>query len=214
MTEIDQETHDPVSFAGGVLDPYRHVCAFVNSRNEEYRVLDPFVTQGLEQGEKLLYLINAAERGNLVSHLRHLGFDMSTLLEEGRCEVRTWSETYLRGGTFDQAVMLDLLDQFLVGTRSPRIRMVADMGWAVEQHDFSSLLIEYEARANFVHPNHGHVVICVYDIAKFGGDFVIDILRTHPMALIGGVLQVNPYFVPPEEFLEELQSRDRRSPHG
>jgi hypothetical protein len=31
------------------------------------------------------------------------------------------------------------------------------------------------------------------------------------MALIGGVLQVNPYFVPPAEFLEELRAREQRA---
>jgi MEDS: MEthanogen/methylotroph, DcmR Sensory domain len=74
--------------------------------------------------------------------------------------------------------------------------------------------LNFEARANFVHSKHEHVVICVYDLAKFGGDFVIDILRTHPMALIGGVLHVNPYYVPATEFLEERRSRDRQASHG
>jgi len=206
MTEIDQKPLDPVSFAGGMLDPYRHVCAFVNSRDEEYRILDPFMTQGLEHGEKLLYLIDPNDRASLVSHLRRLGFDMPKLFEQHQCEVRTWAETYLRGGRFDQDAMLDLLDQFLVGSQSPRIRMVADMGWAAEEPSAGDLLIEFEARANFVHPKHAHAVICVYDIGKFGGDFVIDILRTHPMALIGGVLQVNPYYVPAEEFLRERRA--------
>jgi len=211
MAEIDQEAHDPVSFAGGVLDPYRHVCAFVNSRDEEYRILDPFVSEGLARGEKMLYIVDPAERANLVRHLRHLGFDMPTLLGQGRCEVRTWSETYLRGGRFDQDAMLGLLDEFLGGSPSPRIRFVADMGWAVEQQDFSDVLLEYETRANFFNSTHPHAVICVYDTAKFGGDIVIDILRTHPMALIGGMLQVNPFFVPLAELLEELRSRDRRA---
>ena len=106
----------------------------------------------------------------------------------------------------------ELLDEFLVARRSPRIRMVADMGWVVGQQNVSDLLIEFEARANFIHPKHAHIVICVYDTAKFGGDVLIDILRTHPMALIGGMLQVNPFFVPPAEFLAELRSRDRRGP--
>jgi hypothetical protein len=52
-------------------------------------------------------------------------------------------------------------------------------------------------------------VVCVYDLAKFGGDAVIDIMRTHPMVLIGGILHRNPFFVPPEEFL--LEFRERRS---
>jgi len=32
---------------------------------------------------------------------------------------------------------------------------------------------------------------------------VIDIMRTHPMVLIGDVLQENPFFVPPDQFLLE-----------
>lgn len=35
----------------------------------------------------------------------------------------------------------------------------------------------------------------------------MDILRTHPVVLVGGILQENPFFLPPDEFLEELRSR-------
>jgi hypothetical protein len=35
----------------------------------------------------------------------------------------------------------------------------------------------------------------------------MDILRTHPMVIMGGVLQRNPFFVPPAEFLAELRER-------
>jgi len=108
--------------------------------------------------------------------------------------------------------MVHVLDQFLGDSPTPRIRMIADMGWAVEAEDFSDVMIEYEAQASYVHPKHAHVVICVYDTAKFGGDIVIDVLRTHPMVLIGGMLQVNPFFVPPDQFLAELRARERPAP--
>jgi hypothetical protein len=32
-------------------------------------------------------------------------------------------------------------------------------------------------------------------------------MRTHPMIIIGGVLQENPFFVPPDVFLQELRER-------
>jgi hypothetical protein len=215
MTKTNPEALDPITFAGGLLDPYRHVCAFVNGQDEEHQLLDPFVSEGLTRGEKALYLIDSAERANLVRHLRGRGLDMPTLLGQRQCDVRTWTETYLRSGRFNPDAMLSILDEVLVGAPSPRIRMVADMGWAVEQPgqpDVSDLLLAFEARANFIHANHNHVVICVYETANFGADFVIDILRTHPMALIGGVLQVNPFFVPPAEFLEEMRLREQRTP--
>ena len=39
----------------------------------------------------------------------------------------------------------------------------------------------------------------------------MDILRTHPMVIVGGVLQVNPFWVTPDEFLRELDARREKS---
>jgi hypothetical protein len=38
-------------------------------------------------------------------------------------------------------------------------------------------------------------------------------MRTHPMIIIGGILQENPFFVPPDEFLQELRARGH-TPNG
>jgi len=35
-------------------------------------------------------------------------------------------------------------------------------------------------------------------------------MRTHPVIIIGGVLQENPFFVPPDEFLRQLRERHAR----
>jgi hypothetical protein len=205
----DDRDPNPVTFAGGVLDRYRHVCAFVSGREESDAVLDPFIRQGVEGGDRMLYLVDPAESAAPVNRLEHLGYDAEELLEEHRYEVRTWSETYLREGHFDQETMLELLADLLVEANSPRIRLVADMGWAEGRREVAADLIEFEARANFIHARHQHVVICSYDAAKFDGAFVIEILRTHPLVLIGGVLQENPFFTPPAELLRERGGRPR-----
>lgn len=51
-------------------------------------------------------------------------------------------------------------------------------------------------------------------MAQFGANVVLDILRTHPMVIIGGILQENPFFVPPDEFLRELRQRARTGGAG
>ena len=201
----------PVTFAGGVLDRYRHVCAFVNERGEDDAAIDAFIRQGIDGGDRLLYIVDPAESAAPVIRIRQLGYDAGDLLEHHRCEVRTWTDTYLRGGGFDLAAMLDLLDQALLEQQSsPRIRMLCDMGWAADAKGVAEHLIEFEARANFIHARHEHVVICSYDTAKFDGAFIVDILRTHPMVLLGGMLQENPFFIPPSEFLEERGRRADR----
>jgi hypothetical protein len=50
-------------------------------------------------------------------------------------------------------------------------------------------------------------VICTYHLGQFSGDAVIDIMQTHPMVIIGGILQRNPFFAPPERFIPELRAR-------
>jgi hypothetical protein len=211
MTDGHPVAYSPVTFAGGVLDPYRHVCAFVDSRTEMHRIFDPFLVEGLMRGERLSLVVGTEERADWVRHIRHAGLDPARLLEQGQFEVRSWWEADGRENHFDMYAMLRLLDELLNGSPSPRIRLVSEMGWAADHGDD---LIEFEARANYLLPHHEHVVICVYDIAKFGAEVLVDILRTHPMALIGSMLQVNPFFVPAAEFLAELRSRDRRPVHG
>jgi hypothetical protein len=39
---------------------------------------------------------------------------------------------------------------------------------------------------------------------------VIDVLRSHPVAIIGGVVHENPFFVPPDELLHELRERSQK----
>jgi hypothetical protein len=51
--------------------------------------------------------------------------------------------------------------------------------------------------------------ICTYDLSKFSASIVMDVMRTHPVVIIGEVLQENPFFVPPDQFLLEIRERRR-----
>ncbi|MGH8164680.1 MAG: MEDS domain-containing protein, partial [Rhodanobacteraceae bacterium] len=70
-------------------------------------------------------------------------------------------------------------------------------------------VMEFETRGNYVASKYEDPVICAYDLTKFSASVVMDALRTHPVVIIGGLLQENPFFVPPDQFLLEI--RERRS---
>jgi hypothetical protein len=91
----------------------------------------------------------------------------------------------------------------------PLTRVVAHMEWACSDAPGVADLVEYETRLNYVLPKYDDPVICTYDLSRFGSTVAMDILRTHPIVVIGGVLQENPFFVRPDEFLLEI--RERRS---
>ncbi len=94
----------------------------------------------------------------------------------------------------------------------PLSRIVCHMDWAGAEPSQMMELVEFESRVNEVWQRHDDVVICTYNLSKFGGEAVVDIMRTHPMIIIGGMIQQNPFYVPPEVFLKEFRERrERRS---
>jgi hypothetical protein len=200
----------PISLAGSQLGDVRHVCAFFNSDDEEYRVLLPFIKDGFDCGDKAVHVINPGQQQSHLQRLTAAGIDTDGARHSGQFELRSNTETYLPAGRFDPDRMLEFFEGLASGKGKngfPLSRIVCHMEWASEGRSQVNDLIEFESRVNEVWRRHDDVVVCTYDLKKFGGDVVIDIMRTHPMIIIGGILQHNPFFVPPEEFLREVRGR-------
>ena len=200
----------PIPFAGSQLGECRHVCAFFNNDEEEYRVLLQFIKDGFDSGDKVIHVVNPDQHNDHLNRLKAAGIDTESALERGQFELRTNTEVYVRDGRFDQNRMLEVFEKLAsdsVTEGFPRSRIVCHMDWAVDAGSHVDNLIEFESRVNDVWLRHEDAVICTYNLTKFSADAVIDLMRTHPMIIIGGMLQQNPFYVPPEEFLRELRER-------
>jgi len=209
----------PMSLAGSQLCETRHVCAFFNNDEEEYRVLLPFIKDGLKSGDKAVHVLNPNQRQDHLQRLAAAGIDPGAAQQSGQLELRINTEVYLPDGRFDQDRMLQVFEQLASGNDKagfPLSRICCRMDWAVEDRSHVDDVIEFESRVNDVWRRHDDAVICTYHLGQFGGDAVIDIMRTHPMVIVGGILQQNPFFVPPGEFLREFRQRraSRRSQHA
>jgi len=201
-----------VQFAGGTLGRHRHICAFFNSIDEEHRVLRSFIRDGLDRGERGFHIVDPDLRTEHLKRLAEAGINVGRAIDTGQLEVRPWQEAYLRGDCFNQDAMLALIEAVLrsgAATGYPLTRLLAHMEWALLDKLGVDDLVEYETRLNYVLPKYDDPVICTYDLSKFGSSVAMDVMRTHPVVIIGGVLQENPFFVPPDEFLLEI--RERRS---
>jgi len=199
-----------VRLAGSVLDRSRHVCAFFHRKEEEYRVLLPFIKEGFEQGDRAFHIVDPRHRPEHLRRLQEVGIDVAEAERKGQLEVRRWEDAYLRDGHFDQNRMLALIEEVLTEGKTqgfPLTRLVANMEWALEDRPGLEDFLEFETRVNYLAPKYDDVLCCTYDLARFGANVVMDVLRTHPMVIIGGILQQNPFFVPPDEFLRELRER-------
>src|SRR5215470_12164260 len=100
----------PMTIAGAQLGTARHICAFFHDDDEEYRVLLPFIKDGLACGEKAVHVVNPGARADHVKRLVGAGIDAAAAVERGQLEVRTNGETYLRDGRFDADRMLSVFE--------------------------------------------------------------------------------------------------------
>ena len=128
-------------------------------------------------------------------------------MQAGQLEVRHWEDAYLKDGYFDGDRMIRILEEVLDSNREKYklTRLMGNMEWALETAPGVTDIIEYETKLNYILPKYPDPIVCVYDLNRHSGSVVMDILRTHPMVIINGLLQENPLFVPPDAFLEELK---------
>jgi CheY-like chemotaxis protein len=202
-----------VKLAGSELTCSCHACAFFSSDDEEQAVLAPFARDSLSANDRLVQIINNRHREDRAHRLRAEGIDVEAATASGQLDMRPWEGAYLSGDRgFDQDAMLALIQELLREGRSRGFgmtRLWANMEWALEDLPGVDQIVEYETRLNHVLPKYDDVVVCTYDLNKFSAATVMDILRTHPQVIVGGVLQQNPFFIPPDQFLAELHARKR-----
>ncbi|MGC4053516.1 MAG: MEDS domain-containing protein [Paludibaculum sp.] len=200
----------PISLAGSELTDIPHVCALFNDDEEEYRVLLPFIRDGFECGDKAVHIVNPEQQADHFHRLSSVGIDTNAVMQSGQLDVRNNTDTYLLDGHFDQDRMLGLFTQMVSAHDDagfPASRLLCRMDWAAEGRTHVDNLIEFESRANDLWRTRHDVVVCTYHLNQFSGDAVVDIVRTHPYVIIGGILRQNPFFEPPEQFLPKLRAR-------
>ena len=203
-----------LEIAGSTLGQHRHICAFFNGIDEQHQVLRSFIRDGFDQGDKAFHLVDPERREDHLARLAEAGVNVEEAVGTGQLEVRPWQDGPLHGDRFDQETWLASFEEVLQSGPAAgyaQTRFLAQMEWALVDLPGVEDLIEFETRVNYVVPKYDDAVICAYDLSKFGASVVIYALRTHPVVIIGGLLQENPFFVPPDQLLLEL--RERRSVH-
>jgi signal transduction histidine kinase len=195
------------------LQPGDHLCFLYETEDERREVLTPFLRQGLEQGEKSLYIVASSRQhsrehakisARIVGYLRGDGLDVEPYLARRQLTFLTAAETYLRGGFFDPQSMIVWLQtetqQALIEGYST-LRVASEMNWALSGSPGSERLIEYEAKLNDFLSGGQCITLCQYDRRRFAPATLLDALRTHPIALVGTELHDNCYYIPPAELL-------------
>ncbi len=205
-------THEhSVELAGVSLAGRNHVCAFFTTIDEEHRVLGSFYKDGLLRGERAAHIVDPENREEHLKRLAEAGIRVQEMTDTGQLEVLPWTDAYVRDRRFDQDAMLATVEQLIrsgAAAGYALTRLVGHhMDWLFLDKPATYNLVEYEARLNHLLSKYTDPVICNYDPSKFGAHVAMDIIRTHPLVIIGGLLRENPFFVPPDQFLDEMRER-------
>jgi hypothetical protein len=178
--------------------------------DEEYSVLGAFYKDGFDRGEKATHIVASENRGEYLKHLAETGINVGKMTAAGQLEVLPWTDMYVRDHRFDQDAMLGSVEGLIQSGAHAgyaRTKLVGHhMDWLFADKPAVGNLLEYEAGLNLLLSKYDSQVICNYDLSKFGASVAINIIRTHPFVIIGGLLRENPFFVPPDQFLRERRS--------
>jgi PAS domain S-box-containing protein len=188
-----------------------HLCHLYETDKERRTVLAPFLRHGLAGGEKVLYLVDAHTTRVVLDYLRgdasidseHC-LDVEPYLSRGQLDILTCDDTYLRGGIFDADRMIALLHaktERALAEGYPALRAVGEMTWALQGLPGSERLIEYEAALNEFLPTSRCMTLCQYDRRRFDPAVLLDVLRTHPIAIVGTDIYESVYYIPPDEMI-------------
>ncbi len=186
------------------LNPGDHLCVIYETDEEHKALITPYLRSGLENHEKVFYIVDARTSEVVLNYLRDDGVDVDPYLESGQLAILTVSESYMKGGVFDPDGMIKMLreeTEKALKEGYSALRVTGEMSWALRGLPGSERLIEYEAKLNEFFPNNKALAICQYDSRVFEPEILLDILTTHPIAVIGTEIYENFYYIPTEEFL-------------
>ena len=128
------------------LKPGDHLCCIYETEEEHRVVLTSFLRQGLERGEKVLYIVDAHTTEAILGYLQDGGLDVEPYLASGQLAIFTRDDTCMREGIFDPERMVALLRAETERTLDegyPALRVTGEMTWALRGLPGSEWLIEW-----------------------------------------------------------------------
>lgn len=195
------------TFNGKPFPVNRHVCGFFRGPDEQYRMLLGFIKEGFERGEKAVHVVKKDNHRAHVDRLSAAGIDAERALRTGQLELLGWEDTYLSRGRFEMTRMPALIESLIRKARAdgyPLLRYVGNMEWSLENCPGVEDVLAYESELHPLLLRYPDPIVCCYNVGAFPSEFVVDMLRVHESAIVCGILNENPYFVPPERYLAEL----------
>ena len=115
----------------------------------------------------------------------------------GQVGMATAVQGYYPDGSFNPDAMLARLRAKYEQCRAAGLagaRIAGEMTWALRGIPGSERIVECESRINTLVREAPITVMCQYDLRKFDGATMFDIMNVHPVMIVGGHVLRNPFY--------------------
>ena len=196
---------------GGLeAEPGDHICGVFSGEQERDQVLIPFLQAGLVSGDKCICVVDGTSPGKIVATLGP-GGEAATLTAGKQLEVIGAADMYLRSGRFSADEVIGAwkaaISDAMYAGQFDVVRVVETWSRREVVPDMQELLM-LESEMNRYLPLYPQVIVCLYDIDRFGSGALYNLVMTHPRMLVRGVVIQNPYLLTPDEILAKTAHRD------
>jgi hypothetical protein len=185
------------------LAPGDHICAMYLGQRERDDIVLPYLRAGLRAGDKVICIIDSSPLDDIAARIGDQR-EVEGYIASEQLEMHTPDEAYLRTPPFRTEAMIEFWESTVGAAVTGGVyafaRGTGEMPRELRTLPGRTEFFRYEAALNQFTPRYPQAFLCLYDLERFGGGFVVDLLRTHPKLLMGGLILENPHYRAPGEF--------------
>jgi hypothetical protein len=193
-----------------LASPGAHICALYSSSEERDAILRSYLRSALAAGDKCFCVLDPTDAAQMTRVVRSIDedhdIDLSASLAARQLEVYGAEATTPFVATDKIEFWKDAVAGVISEGQYKQVRAIGEMSWFVVRDVPSAReVVRWESQLNELLPMYPQIHLCMFSLEKVGGAFLVDLVSTHQQVFVEGMLVENPYYLPPQEWLERQE---------
>jgi len=176
-----------------------HVCGFYTEGGSSLDdIVVRYVSQGLQSGDKCYCFLDNTPSPSVQARI-----PLQLMKRENTLQFVPADEAYVPDGSFSKDARMRGLEGLVQGALSEgyeRVWCLGETSFLVRNAVDMKAWFAYEAELNEYAPRYPQLIICLYNLDRFDGETVMNVLETHRRVFVNGIVIPNPYYVAAHEF--------------
>ncbi len=202
------------------IPPGSHICQLYSKVTEIPAVTARLMRVGLSVSEKCMFAAAPAQVNELREELAKLQVNVNELVGSGQLVLHEEREMFLANGKrFDPYFLLSSHQTFIAQALREgwqAVRISIDMTWLSRDIATPEQILKYEAASDavFTFQNAPIIALMHYDYNKLLPTLVVEMLKLHPISVVGKYIRRNPYYLNSEQYMLKILRIKREKEKG